>query len=61
MWNKYTVKAAGRQFSQGTPFYSTNKTDLHDLAEILLKVALNTTAQTSLFEITMIARMSIFD
>jgi hypothetical protein len=29
-------------FSQGTPVFSTNKTDCHDIAEILLKVALNT-------------------
>jgi hypothetical protein len=28
--------------SPGTPVSSTNKTDLHDIAEILLKVALNT-------------------
>ena len=30
----------------GTPFSSTNKTDCHDTTEILLKVALNTIAQT---------------
>jgi hypothetical protein len=29
-------------FSLGTPVSSTNKTYLHDIAEILLKVALNT-------------------
>jgi len=28
-------------FSPGTPVSSTNKTDRHDIAEILLKVALN--------------------
>jgi hypothetical protein len=33
---------AGRWFSPGTPISSTNKTDHHDIAEILLKVALNT-------------------
>jgi len=32
----------GRLFSPGTPVSSTNKTDRHDIAEILLKVALNT-------------------
>jgi hypothetical protein len=32
----------GRWFSQGTPVSSTNKTDHQDIAEILLKVALNT-------------------
>ena len=29
---------AGRWFSQGTPVSSTNKTDHHDIAEILLKL-----------------------
>jgi hypothetical protein len=29
-------------FSLGTPVSSTNKTDLQDITEILLKVALNT-------------------
>jgi hypothetical protein len=32
--------------SPGTPVSSTNKTDHHDIAEILLKVALNTIAIT---------------
>jgi hypothetical protein len=31
-----------RGFSLGTPVSSNNKTDLHDITEILLKVALNT-------------------
>jgi hypothetical protein len=34
--------AAGRCFFSGTLVPSTNKTDRHDIAEILLKVALNT-------------------
>jgi len=33
---------AGLWFSPGTPVSSTNKTDRHDIAEIFLKVALNT-------------------
>jgi hypothetical protein len=33
---------AGRWFSPGTLISSTNKTDHHDIAEIMLKVALNT-------------------
>jgi len=33
---------AGRWFSPGTLVSSTNKTDRHDTAEILLKVALST-------------------
>ena len=37
--------ATGRWFSPGTPVASTNKTDYHDITEILLKVALNTKNQ----------------
>jgi len=35
--------ATDRRFSPGTPVSSTNKTDHHNITEILLKVALNTT------------------
>jgi hypothetical protein len=35
-------EATGQWFSPGTPVSSTNKTDHHDITEILLKVALNT-------------------
>ena len=38
--------AAGRWFSRGTQVSSTNKTDHHDINEILLKVALNTITLT---------------
>jgi hypothetical protein len=34
-------------FSPGAPVSSTNKTDGHDITEILLKMALNTIKQTS--------------
>jgi hypothetical protein len=37
----------GRWFSLGPPVSSTNKTDRHDITEILLKVALNTIKQTN--------------
>jgi hypothetical protein len=37
--------ATGRWFSPGPPVSSTNKTDHHDIIEILLKVALNTIKQ----------------
>ena len=40
--------ATGQWFSPGTPVFSTNKTDSHDITEILLKVALNTINQTNL-------------
>jgi hypothetical protein len=33
--------AAGQWFSPGTPVSSTNKTDRHDITEILLKGVLN--------------------
>ena len=36
----------GRWFSPGTPVSSTNKTDRHDITEILLKVALKTMKPT---------------
>jgi hypothetical protein len=37
---------AGRWFTPGTPISYTNKTDRHDITEILLKVALNTITLT---------------
>jgi hypothetical protein len=37
--------AHGRWFSPGTPASSTTKTGRHDIAEMLLKVALNTKNQ----------------
>jgi hypothetical protein len=41
----YQLLAQGRWFSPGTPVSSTTKTGRHDIAEILLKVALNTKNQ----------------
>jgi hypothetical protein len=41
----YQLLAHGRWFSPGTPASSTTKTGRHDIAEILLKVALNTINQ----------------
>ena len=37
-------------FLHAPPVSSTNKTDCHDIAEILLKVALNTIKQTIMIE-----------
>jgi len=37
------------RFSPGPPVSSTNKTDCHNITEILLKVALNTNKQTTIF------------
>ena len=42
----YQLLAHGRWFSPGTPVSSTTKTGRHDIAEILLKVALNTKNQS---------------
>jgi hypothetical protein len=41
----YQLLAYGQWFSPGTPASSTTKTGRHDIAEILLKVALNTKNQ----------------
>ena len=41
----YQLLAHGQWFSPGTPASSTTKTGHHDIAEILLKVALNTINQ----------------
>ena len=38
----YQLLAHGRWFSLDTPAFSTTKAGRHDIAEILLKVALNT-------------------
>ena len=38
----YQLLAHGRWFPPGTPASSTTKTGCHDMAELLLKVALNT-------------------
>jgi len=41
----YQLLAQGRWFSPATPTSSTTKTGRHDIAEILLKVALSTKIQ----------------
>ena len=44
----YQLLAHGQWFSPGTPASSTTKTGRHDIAEILLKVALNTIIKKNL-------------
>jgi hypothetical protein len=44
-----SLLAQGRWFSPGTPASFTTKTGRHDIAEILLKVALNTKIQIQKF------------
>ena len=41
MWSICQWLVVGRWFSPGTPVSSTNKTDCHNITEILLKVVLN--------------------
>jgi hypothetical protein len=41
------ILAAGQWFSPGTPVSFTNKTDCHDITQILLKVALINTITLS--------------
>ena len=43
----YQSLATGRLFSLDPPVSSANKTDHHDITEILLKVDLNTIKQTN--------------
>ena len=43
--------AAGRWFYPGTLVSSTNKTDCHNIIDILLKVALNTIKQPNLLDV----------
>jgi len=43
----YQLLAHGRWFSPGSPTFSTTKTGRHDIAQILLKVALNTINQAT--------------
>jgi hypothetical protein len=47
----YQLLAHGWWFSPGTPASSTTKTGRHDIAELLLKVALNTKIQIQFFYI----------
>ena len=42
----YFLLATGQWYAPDTPVSSTNKTDHHDIAKLLLKVALNTINQT---------------
>jgi hypothetical protein len=52
----YQLLAHGRSFSPGTPASSTTKTGRHDIAEILLKVALKHQKSN---QITLVVQLSI--
>jgi hypothetical protein len=53
--------AHGRWFSPGTPAPSTTKTGHHEIAEILLKVALNTKNQKSIKSFIFTVTISVND
>jgi hypothetical protein len=48
-----------RWFSPDSPVSSTNKTDCHDITEILLKVALNTINQTKPIKLVIIVNIKV--
>ena len=50
---------AGRWFSPGTPVSSTNTTDRHDIAEILLKVVLNTISLNQTLTVNMLRMLDM--
>jgi hypothetical protein len=52
--------ATGRWFSPGPPVSSINKADSHDITEILLKVALNTTKHVNAAKQTTFVTVNIF-
>ena len=51
--------ATDRWFSPGTPVSSTNKTDRHDITELLLKVASNTIKQINKANIKLTTHFSL--
>jgi hypothetical protein len=55
----YLLLAHGRWFSPGTPTSSTTKTGRHDIAEILLKVALNTKKSSKSINFSQIYHLSL--
>jgi len=49
------MTATGQWFSPGTPVSSTNKTDRHDITEILLQVGLTTINQPNHFIVILVS------
>jgi hypothetical protein len=56
----YQLLAHGRWFSPGTPASSSTKTGRHDIAEKLLKVALNTKNQIKSNQIVLSSTVFLF-
>jgi hypothetical protein len=57
----YSVLLEIMKYCTGTPFSSTNKTDRHDIAEILLKVALNTIALNIELIVNMLYKFAVLE
>jgi hypothetical protein len=57
---QYGVGSLQALFSPGTPASSTTKTDRHDIAEVLLKVALSTINQIKSNQILFICEYFLF-
>jgi hypothetical protein len=55
----YQLLAQGRWFSPGTPASSTTKTGRHDIAEILLKVALKHQKSNQILHVYFISKSFI--
>jgi hypothetical protein len=53
--------AHGRWFSPGTPTSSTTKTGRHDIAEILLKMVLNTKKSNKINQIILLTVLKVYD
>jgi hypothetical protein len=56
----YQLLAHGRWFCPGTPASSTTKTGRHDIAEMLLKVALSTKNQSNVVCLSFVVNMARF-
>ena len=56
----YQLLVHGRWFSPGTPASSNTKTGHHDIAEILLKVTLNTKNNQSILIVSFITLLHCF-
>jgi hypothetical protein len=59
LWSSLSVTCDGRWFSLGPTVLSSNKTDRHNIAEILLKVEFNTIKQKNKLHVVLYIKMKI--
>ena len=59
LWSRLSVTCDGRWFSPGPTVFSSNKTDRYNIAEILLKVELNTIKQKNKLYAVLYIKMKI--